>query len=263
MVLTGDGGDEVLSGYTGYQGEKFAERYQRIPAIIRKSVPALAGGIAAPFKGSLRYRLNRVKKVTSLSDKPFEQRLYAKIAWLEPALLKNLVTGTKEIIPFRDYLSDFMAGCTYKDSFYKLMYFHLKNSLPGDMLTKVDRMSMAHSIETRVPFLDHRLVEMMVRVHKDIKMEGSERKSVLRRTVARDLPPSLLSAGKKGFGVPLREWFKDKSFEHRLDQLHFNDLPLNGEVVKKIISDNRAGSKDYGNFIWMLFVLNKWMKNFG
>src|SRR3974377_95533 len=99
------------------------------------------------------------------------------------------------------------------------MYFNLKVSLPDDMLTKVDRMSMAHSLETRVPFLDHRLVEFMATVHRDVKMEGYTRKSVLRNTIGKRLPPALLRAPKRGFSLPLREWFKDRSFETKLQSL--------------------------------------------
>ncbi len=115
-----------------------------------------------------------------------------------------------------DYFSDALAKCPFTDGFYRQMYFNLKVSLPDDMLAKVDRMSMAHSLEARVPFLDHRLVELTYQVHKDVKMPGLRRKELLRRTIGRRLPPSLLKAPKMPFSVPLREWFKQDDFNERL-----------------------------------------------
>ena len=141
------------------------------------------------------------------------------------------------------------------------MYFNLKVSLPFDMLVKVDRMSMANSLETRIPFLDYRLVELMTKVSKNVKMQGYERKSVLRNTVGKILPSSILNAPKKGFGVPLREWFKAKSFENQLDSLSNQDFGLNTNTIKQIIKENQSGKQDYGNFIWMLFILKNWFSS--
>jgi len=139
------------------------------------------------------------------------------------------------------------------------MYFNLKVSLPDDMLAKVDRMGMAHSLEARVPFLDHRLIELTYQVHKDVKMPGLRRKELLRRTIGRRLPPSLLKAPKKPFSVPLREWFKQDDFNERLTQLERRDFGLDQSVISGIVEANRSGHNDYGDFIWRIFVLQHWL----
>ena len=155
-----------------------------------------------------------------------------------------------------------MRSCNYKDNFYRMMYFNLKFSLPEDMLVKVDRMSMAHSLETRIPFLDHRLIEFMVRVHKDIKMRLFERKSVLRHSVGQMLPPVVLKEPKKGFAVPLREWFRQETLSASVNLvLHKNSLDMNKRVLEKMVRDNMTGREDYGNFLWMLLVLDGWFRN--
>jgi asparagine synthase (glutamine-hydrolysing) len=118
---------------------------------------------------------------------------------------------------------------------------------------------MAHSLETRVPFLDHRLVELTYQVHKDVKMPGLRRKDLLRRTIGCRLPPSLLKAPKMPFSVPLREWFKQDDFDARLRALERQDFGLNGAVIRDIVQANRSGERDYGDFIWRLFVLKHWM----
>lgn len=261
MVLTGDGGDEVLSGYTIYQGEKFAARYGALPGPVRGSLPPLLRGAAHFLTGKLRYKMNRSVNVCESSNLDFESRLITKLATVRVETLRELLSGARrDRITVEDYISDLMGRCPYNDPFYKLMYYNLKNSLPNDMLVKVDRMAMAHSLETRVPFLDPRLIDLMARVHKDVKMEKYERKSVLRRTVARRLPPELLKARKMGFGVPLREWFKGREFEAKLRGLDDLGGGLDKGALRRIVDETRSGRMDYGGFIWTLFVVKRWLE---
>ena len=135
------------------------------------------------------------------------------------------------------------------------MYFNYKVSLPDDMLTKVDRMTMAWSLEARVPFLDYRLVELMSVVHKDVKLPGLTRKAVLRKTVGRRLPRALLAAGKRGFVTPLRSWFRQGDFADGIVKRSAAMAGLSGPVVDQIVTEQRAGQRDYGTLLWMLMVL--------
>ena len=135
------------------------------------------------------------------------------------------------------------------------MYFNYKVSLPDDMLTKVDRMTMAWSLEARVPFLDYRLVELLSVVHKDVKLPGLTRKAVLRNTVGRRLPEALLAAGKRGFVTPLRSWFRQGDFADSIVKHSVAMTGLSGPVVDQILAEQRAGQRDHGNLLWMLMVL--------
>ena len=263
MVLTGDGGDEVLSGYTIYQGEKFAKQYQQWPGPVRNLLPVLAKTSAKPFRGNIRYKLNRVAKVLESSNLPFEKRLQAKLAYTSPENLARIISPLSKSISFFDFYNETMKGCRFSDPFYKLMYFHHKVTLPGDMLTKVDRMSMAYSIETRVPFLDHRIIELLFRVDKNLKTNGYVNKVILRNAVAnKKLPKELLNAAKKGFSVPLRDWFKEENLSSKIKEI----LLMNNDgksfltaEVEKLIEDNKGAKSDVGNFIWLLIVLKKWL----
>jgi asparagine synthase (glutamine-hydrolysing) len=261
MVLTGDGGDEVLSGYTIYQGEKFAAQYQRLPHIVQTGIPRFAEMMARPLHGNSRYRLNRVAKVCTAAGAPFTTRLISKLASINPEMIKQLLEGTAAFWLIEDYLDENMRDCQFSDPFYKLMYFHFRISLPDQMLTKVDRMSMAHSLEARVPFLDHRLVEFMAKVHKDVKMPGYTRKSILRNTVAKSLPSALLKAPKKGFVVPLREWFRGESFRAHLRDLLEGEFGIRKDIIERLVRANTDGTADNGNFIWILFLLKQWRQN--
>ena len=91
--------------------------------------------------------------------------------------IKKLTSNIKNVIPIEEYFNKMMSECNYQDSFYKLMYLNFKHNLPDDYLVKVDRMSMCNSLETRAPFLDYRLIEFMVGVDKNLKMQGFERKA--------------------------------------------------------------------------------------
>jgi asparagine synthase (glutamine-hydrolysing) len=258
MVLTGDGGDEVLSGYPGYQVEKFVSRYKGIPSPLRRILRQFMDWGTDLSRNQARFKFARYQRLLETSEHPFEKRILGKAAWLENGVRDKLLANYK-VYPAAEFLDDFMKACPFQDSFYRLMYYNLKLTLPDDMLTKVDRMSMAFSLEARVPFLDYRLVEFMAQVHKNIKLIGIERKSVLRKTVARQLPNSLLTASKRGFVVPLREWFKDEKVADIFRSTVGMTPDLHKGTLNQIFSENQTGQKDYGNVIWMLFLLEKAM----
>lgn len=256
MVLTGDGGDEVLSGYTNYQHEKFATKYQRLPDWLKNNFPKFLNLVSSPVNGNLKYKLNRARIVSFSSCLDFQGRYLYKTPGTPISIIKQMVRNEK-VFPVEEFLGSFMKNCSYKDPFYQLMYLNYKLSLPDDMLVKVDRMSMANSLETRTPFLDIRLIEYMVKVHKNVKMKKFQRKTILRNTVGRCLPRPLLNAPKKGFSVPLLDWFRSDSFLNRLVELEKNLSFLEKNTIKNITKVNTKEDKQFGNFIWMLFVLDK------
>ncbi len=259
MVLTGDGGDEVLSGYNSYKAIKITNRLKRfLPAYAVKILTQLIAITASVLPNKHKYKLIKLVTFLKASKLPFEKRIAQQIAFTDLESIKTLTRTIKNVIPIETYFETLLKDCTYTDDFYKLMYVHYYHSLPNDFLVKVDRMSMANSIETRVPFLDYRLIEFMVKVHKDVKLQGLELKSILRNTIGKTLPENLLHAPKLGFSVPLREWFKDKSFEVILKQnlTKVNKL-LDESTIAKIVEENNSGKKDNGNFIWTLILLNE------
>ena len=259
MVLTGDGGDEALSGYNSYKGIKMAATINTfLPGVLKKIIITGVGVGAKVFKGALRYKLNKIGNVLKTSELPFHIRVAEKTACTSLSDIKKLTQNIKGVIPVESYFESLLKSCTFKDDFYKLMYVHYMHNLPHDYLVKVDRMSMANSIETRIPFLDYRLVEFMATVHKDVKMQGWELKSVLRKSIGKNLPASILNAPKRGFGIPLREWFKEKAFDVVLNEnLKKVKEILDQETIQKILIENNEGKKDNGNFIWTLLQLDK------
>jgi len=257
MILTGDGGDEILSGYRIYQGEKFASQYQHLPAWLRKGIPNFFSLLSKPFDGhAFNYPLKRIERVCNSSNIDFKSRFLSKIVSIDICYLKQLTRDTKKY-PVEEFLSDFLKKCRYKNPFYQLMYLNHKLTLPDDMLVKTDRMSMAHSIEIRTPFLDYRLIEYMAKVDKEVKMKNYERKSILRHTVGRKLPKGILKAPKKGFSVPLRYWLKNDSLKKNLQDLEKDMNFLSHNKMETLLKRNITGREDDGDFIWKLLILSK------
>lgn len=256
MVLTGDGGDEVLSGYNSYAGIKLSGIINQFPLLAQKGFANSAKFLATNFKGSVRYKLNKIESVLATAHYPFSKRIANKTAYLPLTKIKELTAPIKNVIKIEDHLDELVGKIPYKDDFYKLMYLNFKYNLPDDYLVKVDRMSMANSLETRAPFLDYRLIEFMVKVDKNVKMQGWERKSVLRNTIGKQLPHELLHAPKKGFGIPLREWFKE---DYNSSVFQFENVKsiCNPLLVNSIIEENAKGNRDNGNFIWSMIMLDK------
>jgi asparagine synthase (glutamine-hydrolysing) len=259
MVLTGDGGDEVLSGYNSYAGIKFSNKYSQLPVIIQKAFPTGIDFLSKAFNGKIRYKLNHIVNVLETANYPFVQRIANKASFTPLPLIKNLTSNIKNIISIEDYLTDRVNKIPYKDDFYRLMYFNYKHNLPDDYLVKVDRMSMACSIETRAPFMDYRLIEYMVKVDKNIKLQGWERKSVLRNTIGKQLPNKLLKAPKKGFVIPLMTWFKDE-YNFKLMKLENLKSICGLQFVEIIINNNTKGISNNGNFLWTMIMLDKLIK---
>lgn len=261
MVLTGDGGDEVLSGYPSYQGIKFAQYYQSLPRIIRNGLYSMVSFTASLAQNSYRYKLNRYGHLLYSSSKSFNERLIEKRAKPGTEIIQRLVAPGVETWDVGAYLNEYMEACPYQDDFYKQMYFNFKFDLPNDYLVKVDRMSMAYSLECRVPFLDHRLIECMVKADKTVKMPGWQSKSVLRKTIGKRLPDEVLKGSKKGFRVPVREWMKSESISSRLAGTINAKSIFDDHVLNQLIQDNSLGKADNGNLLWSLLVLSKSMQS--
>ncbi|MBD0852594.1 asparagine synthase (glutamine-hydrolyzing) [Maribacter arenosus] len=260
MVLTGDGGDEVFTGYSNYQSELFAKRYQNsMPGFLKKSLPAMVDGIGNIATGNIRYKLNRIKRVLDSFNVTFGERLITKFVKIPPPEIKQLLTGNA--FPIENFISDTLGNCRLKDPFYRLNYFHLKVSLPDQMLVKVDKTSMANSLETRAPLLDYRIVDLIYQVDKSLKMPTYTDKGVkymLKNAMQNKLPNEILNRRKQGFEVPLREWFKDSEFDNVLTST--NSLKsLNQKMIKRLIEENQKGKVDHGTLLWRILLLQRWM----
>ena len=143
-----------------------------------------------------------------------------------------------------------------------MLYWDLKLYLPGDLLTVTDRMSMRHSLEVRVPYLDHVVLELFARMPPKLKLRGLEKKYLLKQIAYKLLPHDIINRPKKGFSVPLAVWFRGELREYVEDSLAVDRLArsgaFNASFVRRILDDHFAHVANYDNVIWALLVFELW-----
>ena len=148
----------------------------------------------------------------------------------------------------------------------KTLYTDLSNYLPGALLVKADRMTMANSIEGRSPLLDYKVVEFSNRLPEEFKLRGSTHKYMLKRAFGHLLPPDVLKRGKVGFGIPVGEWFrsslKDMAYDLLLSPTFANRAIFKKEAIRKMLDEHVATRNDHGKRIWALVMLEFWFQTY-
>ncbi len=202
VVLTGDGGDEMFAGYDKYSVEQRERRYRHIPALIRSLLGAVGGRMSEGTKGRnfLRHiALNGADRYLDAGNL-FDRQ--AQTALFQESAAEQILAAD----PWRD-----MTACLAREGSHWLsaiQYLDIKTYLPLDILTKVDRMSMAHSLEARVPLLDHKLAEFAATIPPGLKLRNGRTKHIFKQALKDILPGNIIDRPKQGFAVPLSRWFR-------------------------------------------------------
>ena len=261
VALTGDGGDELFAGYDRYPVHLDRMSYERIPAWIggafRKTIyPALGPSFKgrrflfnASLRGGDRY-LDTVGFLTT--DR--ERNLFSED-------FLTAANGTDVIGEVRR----FYAEANAPDRISRLLYLDTKSYLTGDVLTKVDRMSMATSLEVRCPILDHVLIDWVTSLPSEWKYRNGVRKYLLRKLAERLGVPGL-NRPKQGFAMPLTHWWKGELRETLLPILlepkTLQRGYLNPSAVRQLVNEHLSGRRDYGQELWLLLIFELWHRNF-
>jgi len=163
------------------------------------------------------------------------------------------------------YFGNYFEKAKSFDSLAQQQYVDIKSYLPDDILTKVDRMSMAVSLEARVPLLDHRIVEFAMNLPPHMKLNGSRTKSILRNAVKRLVPDLVLEKPKQGFSIPMKHWLRSSLKPMMLDLLSKDSLNKQGyfdhQVVATWIKDHLDGRTNHSHRLWALMVFEMWYRN--
>jgi asparagine synthase (glutamine-hydrolysing) len=254
VVLSGDGGDELFGGYLRYQ--QAAAQSELRPRSLRRIVKRL--GRALPFGSPGRNRLLDLSRSR-------RGRYVAQVA--KPLLVEEGGVARPELAAlagaFEGLLdAEFDAAAGY-GFLSQLMLVDLVTYLPGDILTKVDRASMAASLEARVPLLDHELVEFAVSVPAALKVRNGQGKWLLRQAVRDLLPDSVFNKRKQGFAAPIGSWFRgrlrDGFSSVRADETGLGEW-IDWRAVERLYHEHQAGRRDHGSALWRLFVLAEWLR---
>ena len=267
VVLSGDGGDELFAGYQTHYAYRVARLYRLLPRLLRDRV-------IAPLVKRLPTSTDRIsfdfmaKRFVTGAHLPFERGHY----WWKVILNEDEKRGLYAADLFHQVQRDsYEVFAPYFDAvrgahpLNQLLYVDTHTFLLDDGLVKVDRMSMAHSLEVRVPLLDHELVEYLAQVPPTLKSSGLNTKSLLRDVVRPLLPPTIVKGKKKGFTPPLPVWLKNdlRDFvQDTLSSARIRDMGLlRPEAVSQILDDHFAGRRDNNRPIWTLLCFVLWHEN--
>ena len=258
VALGGDGGDELFLGYPRHVAASLAGAYMRLPGPVRRFTERLAstGGESTSVRNNKR-RLRRFIAGAALhgADR------YAE--WIRVGRPRDGL-----------YTPDFAASLGPEAGLRapewshrggpveEVDHFDIEHYLPGDLLTKVDRMAMAHSLEVRVPLLDHRLVEFALGIPTAWKLRGLTGKAILREAMGGRLPAGALRREKRGFAVPVGRWFRGPLREMITDELTSRPFSARAifadEGVRNLLDEHASGLRDHGFTLWALLLLHKW-----
>jgi asparagine synthase (glutamine-hydrolysing) len=260
VAMCGDGGDELFAGYERFAAGVALERLNLVPAGGRRS----AAGVSARI-GHLDPRLRKLARFLAAAQRPQPDAYREWISYISDEDVEALVgSGTRW--GREDYRERWRStsGARPLD---RLLHLNLSTYLLDDLLPKVDRMSMAHGLEVRAPFLDHDLVEMALRLPPRAKMRGLSLKRCLKDAVRDLLPPGLLDRPKRGFGMPLDRWFRE-------DLAPYVDATLgtpgaavrqhvDGGVLDELLRAHSSGGRQLGHAVWTLLTLEVFLRRQG
>jgi asparagine synthase (glutamine-hydrolysing) len=270
VALSGDGGDELFAGYRSYLAEFWFKKYMMIPGLLREG---LAERIINLLPDSRDTRclecIRRLKKFIKGTKGSFADRVlslkevFPKDVRHKILLEKASANSDHDLsLAWVDRLLSSHAG----DRLNRILYSDLKDSLPGDMLTKVDWMSMINSLEVRVPFLDHRLVELAFKMPGCLKLKNGKTKYILKETFKDLLPPMIYRRSKAGFEVPISRWLKNE-LKYLLDQYLAEDRIQNQGIfdpgiIKQLVGNHLSGKTDTSWMLWNIIVFQSWYENY-
>jgi asparagine synthase (glutamine-hydrolysing) len=265
VALSGDGGDELFAGYPTYQAHRLARAYAHVPrwlreGIVRRAVESLP---VSPADLSLDFRLKRF--VAGMPFDPVERHA----VWMgsfTPAEQRELLTpetvARLEAPPSYQAVRATAAQALGADELERMLYLDIKGYLGEGVLTKVDRASMACSLEVRVPLLDRRVVELAAGLPSHLKLRGLRTKYVLKQALRPLLPPEIVARRKKGFGMPLSRWFRGPLAPLLRDVCGEEAIRRGGlfrpAAVQRLLDEHAAGRHDHRKKLYTLMAFQLW-----
>ncbi|MFN7493595.1 MAG: asparagine synthase (glutamine-hydrolyzing) [Cyclobacteriaceae bacterium] len=260
VVLTGDCADELFGGYEKYLAPYYVEKYNFWPPVIRKIFEMFVSII--PHHAITNHLLRKVKKIiknASLQDFDLHYNLML-MGFSDEERVSILKSEWKKDI--KPIMAERFSKLSGRHQMDKGFYSDVKVVLEGDMLPKVDRMSMINSLEARVPFLDSKIVRSSFRMPSEFKINGKNKKRILKDAFADLLPKEVFSFSKKGFGVPLALWFRNElrgELEAVLgsDRIEKQNI-FDKQEINKLLSNHLTGKENNSSKLWCLFVFQKW-----
>lgn len=269
VALNGDGGDESFAGYERYLAMRLSEKYHKVPSFVRKGLIEKAINFV-PTSELKRSRTRDLKRFLKAASLPKVERYFRWVSAIDHESKENLYTES-----FRNEIKSFDSARFIKPLFDRqngngivdaTMFTDQMTYLPNDLLVKVDIATMANSLEARSPLLDHKVIEFAASLPENIKLKGTENKSLLKKVAGNLVPKEVLYRKKMGFGVPITHWLrgalKDFLRENLLSEKFAKRGIVKKEVVAKIVSEHISSEKDNVWQLWTLLMLELWFQHF-
>lgn len=265
VILSGDGGDEIFAGYERYIANRLFKFYETIPESLRHNVINKFFS-AIPPTAQKKGLINKLKRFNEGAMLPKEIEHLRWQTFLSEDIKRSLFTkeflGATHRFDRYSFIKTSFDTVAHHDDLFRQTYVDLINYLPDDILTKVDRMSMAVSLETRVPFLDHEFVEYVFGIPSSLKLHGYDTKYILKKAMRDFLPKSTTKRPKQGFSIPVKNWLKYEIRELMLDYLKPEKIRetgfFNEAFVSKLIDEHLSNKANNSHQLWSLLVFEMW-----
>ncbi|MDP9071279.1 MAG: asparagine synthase C-terminal domain-containing protein, partial [Actinomycetota bacterium] len=262
VALCGDGGDELFAGYERFTAALLLDRYRLVPAVVRRQVARSLGAVPSrAFQG----RGARVRRFVSQSALSVPEAYLEWVAMMDEDWRWAMAPeGSTWAIHDYQRIWEASEGADLLD---RLLELNLRTYLLDDLLPKVDRMSMAHGLEVRSPFLDRELVELALHLPRRARVRGLSRKRALKAAVQDLLPAPILHRRKRGFGVPIDRWFRGELRSFVDATLGAPEARVrshvNAEALERLWHEHRHGGADHGKPLWTLLTLEAFLRKEG
>ena len=268
VVLSGDGGDELFAGYDTYLAEKIYRFYKVVPGAARNVLDSIARKV--PPRPQKKGLVNIVKRYLEGAELPENLHHTRWMIFLNECEKRNMYSDSllEELDLEQTYsvILRHFERSGYKDHLDCDLYVDLKTYLCDDILVKVDRMSMANSLEARVPFLDHEVVEYSFSIPAQLKMKNYRRKYVLKKSMEGIVPAEILQKKKEGFSIPIKNWLKNELKPMMLDVLNRESIErdhlFSWNYIDSLMNDHLEGKENHSHRLWALMVFKIWQHNY-
>jgi asparagine synthase (glutamine-hydrolysing) len=253
VAMSGDGGDELFGGYSRYL--QVSRSMEVRPKVLRRAIGAFARQLPYAMPGR-----NRMLDMSRAMHGRYTTTMAAALHPAEGGFARAELL--REAADFEDLLLPYFRQAAGRDFETQMTLVDIMTYLPGDILTKVDRTTMATSLEARVPLLDHALVEFAASLPSALKMRDGTGKWLLRRAIAGLVPSRVLEKPKKGFSLPLGRWFRE-DLRHRVSGLLHADARIHEYVdrtaIRRLATEHLSGRRDQSGIIWRFLMLELWL----
>ncbi|MCH8957260.1 asparagine synthase (glutamine-hydrolyzing) [candidate division KSB1 bacterium] len=264
VSLSGDGGDELFAGYDTYIANKAGRAYERLPGLLRGAMHPILNRI--PPTEKKKGLINRAKRFVEGMQLPPDLEHTRWMIFLQEAEKSKLYSDDlQDVLNGSDsfeFIRSYFNRVNTTDPLNRQLYVDIKSYLVDDILVKVDRMSMATSLETRVPFLDHRFVEFTATIPSRLKLQGKSTKYLLKKAMQGILPPEILNRGKEGFSIPIKNWLKTDLKSLMLEVLEPQKIKregfFNANYVEQLKKEHLSGKKNHSHRLWSMMVFGIW-----